>query len=472
MNNLDRNLVSLNAEFHDKGKAARGLKNLTDNFIVPGKDEDLVHLLRFHIPEGVRGQELVARFEIDALIEFYNLLLIAALAGYIPGGLSDDLKEEIIFILNHPPVKQYYNVNYPYRMTEFTLKYVQEHMYFMQEANVETISVFNEFVSLNRLLKRDKDLERFLGMLDDVRYDGDTINEVNEILSSFELLNKAIISKDKSEEERVVWGFIKYTAFLSQLKELLISTEEYPLLQSSLWMFHGYYFDRMNKKMNAFLDKSFNNLEKALNSPQVFSMISEQLFNENDADSFANINLEDFATSAVMQAREDVNFVLDKKWGIALKEYFSDSFAKAEIEDVYGKKYEWDVFLSNSPKDRPFVRNLVKSLSSRGITCWYDEEQIQSGESFSAKISEGLKKSNVILACVSANTLKSEWASYELNNQVAESISDNRKQPIITLILDNTEIKDLPEFLIRDSSIKYTSEPDYEQLLNSLSQGK
>lgn len=323
MDNLERNLDSLIAEFRNKGKAARGLKNI-NRFISKKQKKSLANLLRFHFPKGVYGEELVQRFEIDSLIEFYNLLMIAAFAGYVPENLNEKLKNEIVETLGHDSVRPYYEKHYEYKMTEFTLEYAKKNKPFKQEANVLTLSVFNEFVSLNRMLKKDRDLERFLGMLDYVSYGDDSIEEVIEILSSYQKLNKTFITKNKTEAQSAVWGFVKYTAFLSQLRELLQACEKHTLLQSSLWMFHGYYFDRMNSEMKDFFNKAFNNLDKTLSSPEVFSNITKELYKGAVPKTYSENELKTISKLAIKQAREDVKYVLDNKWGKQLKNYFKN----------------------------------------------------------------------------------------------------------------------------------------------------
>src|SRR5688572_14842671 len=123
MEDLTRNLFSLKAEYRDKGKALRGYDNIM-SFIRDNKQEELAWLLRDHSTVGVYGKELVERFEIDSLIEFYNILLIAVLAGYIPPRLNEELNKEITTILSHPSVKPYYQEFYPYKLTDYTLQYI------------------------------------------------------------------------------------------------------------------------------------------------------------------------------------------------------------------------------------------------------------------------------------------------------------------------------------------------------------
>jgi hypothetical protein len=321
MENRERNLSSLKAEFHDKGKALRGYNNIM-TFIDRNETKQLMHLLRYHDPVPVYGQELIERFEIDALIEYYNLLLVAIFAGYVPGRMDENDATEIKKTLNHAAVVPYYMVHYPYKMLAYTLQFAKENRVFDQEGNAVTVSAFNEFISLNRFLKRDKDIERFLGMLDYVWYDDGTINDVIEILSSDKKLNEAFTTKDKTEVQRAVWGFIKYTTFFSQFKELLESTTSYPLLQSSFWMFHGYYFDRMNDKMKEIFNNAFDNIERSLGDSLIFKNIMEEVYGSEVPEDLDEMQLIEFAKAAVAQSREDVRFVLDTEWSKPLKEYF------------------------------------------------------------------------------------------------------------------------------------------------------
>lgn len=321
MEHKERNLLSLKAEFHDKGKAMRGFNTIM-NFIDSNKKAELEHLLRFHDPISVHGQELTERFEIDSLIEYYNLLIVAIFSGYVPGELDEISRDEIIATLGHPSVIPYYQEHYIYKMASYTLQYAKENRRYEREGDAISISAFNEFISLNRILKRDKDIELFLGMLDHVWYGNNTITGVIKILASDKKLNEAFTAKNKTKAQIGVIGFIKYTTFLSQLKELLLTIEEYPLLQSSFWMFHGYYLDRMNVKMKNIFENAFENLEKSLSDPTIFYNIVEEVYGGEVPEELRGLQLREFAETAVNQSRDDVNFVLNQKWGDSLKEYF------------------------------------------------------------------------------------------------------------------------------------------------------
>jgi hypothetical protein len=320
----DKNLHSLKAEFRYKGKADRGF-NTVSELINAKEDEKLARLLRYHGGEGVYGEELKKRFEFDMLLEFYNLLLIGALAGYIPPEFDEEMREEMKLILSHRAVSNYYTHYYPYKLTEYSLAYVRSGKWVEATPSNISLNAFNNFISLNRMLKRDKELERFTNMLDHVSYGDDNIDEVNAILSSYSRLNAAITSKQKSADEQAVWGFFKYSAFLSQLKEVLQSVEEYPLLQSGMWLYHGYFFDRMNAKMKSFFNLAFENIREAISSPQTFSSIAYEVYGEKVPEDFDENELKEYASAIVGASKNDVEFILEKHWPEPLKLYFKDS---------------------------------------------------------------------------------------------------------------------------------------------------
>jgi hypothetical protein len=323
MVNLQRNLHSLKAEFHDKGDAAKGHKTLM-KLIEADKKKELAHLLRNHEEEVVYGRELQQRFEVDTLLETYNLLLIAILAGYVPPELDEELSAEIQKILSHDSVKPYYKKYYRYKLTDYTLQYVTEKKYFTHIEPDSNISPLNVFIALSRLLDEDEDLEVFLAMLDYVKYGDIGLDDVIEILSSYEKLNKAFTTKRKTDEIKSIWGFFKYTTFLSQLREAIESVDNNPLLQSAMWLYHGYFLDRMNTRMKSIFVTAFKNLSHVLASPEVFKNLTADFSATDKTNDYDEQELKDTAHQIVEKSKEDVLFMLDAKWKKPMREYFGN----------------------------------------------------------------------------------------------------------------------------------------------------
>ena len=75
--------------------------------------------------------------------------------------------------------------------------------------------------------------------------------------------------------------------------------------------------------------------------------------------------------------------------------------------------FQYDVFLSHSPKDKAVVRPLAERLRQDGLRVWFDEWILKPGDSIPAKTDEGLECSRVLVLCMSANAFGSNWAQLE-----------------------------------------------------------
>lgn len=75
-----------------------------------------------------------------------------------------------------------------------------------------------------------------------------------------------------------------------------------------------------------------------------------------------------------------------------------------------------DVFICHASEDKPsVVQPLVEALESDGITFWYDEAEIQWGDSITQKVNEGLKISRYVIVILSRAFLLKNWPTRELN---------------------------------------------------------
>src|SRR5215813_10309820 len=76
-------------------------------------------------------------------------------------------------------------------------------------------------------------------------------------------------------------------------------------------------------------------------------------------------------------------------------------------------QFPFDVFLSHSAKDKAVVRRLAERLRRDGLSVWFDEWVLQPSDNIPAKIEDGLERSRVLVLCMSANALVSDWAQLE-----------------------------------------------------------
>jgi hypothetical protein len=97
-------------------------------------------------------------------------------------------------------------------------------------------------------------------------------------------------------------------------------------------------------------------------------------------------------------------------------------------------------FISHSRRDDPFVDWLTGMLRLRGITYWRDQREIEVGDPVTETIQGALKDVYCFLIVLSADALRSQWVTAELNEALA--LSRSGKIRIFPVLLGECEIPD------------------------------
>lgn len=102
--------------------------------------------------------------------------------------------------------------------------------------------------------------------------------------------------------------------------------------------------------------------------------------------------------------------------------------------------YTHDVFVSYSSKDKVVVSAIAERLRADGLRVWFDDWELKPGDSIPAKIEQGLEQSRVLVLCLSANALGSDWAALESGTfRFRDPLNKDRR--FIPLRLDDTPIE-------------------------------
>jgi hypothetical protein len=104
---------------------------------------------------------------------------------------------------------------------------------------------------------------------------------------------------------------------------------------------------------------------------------------------------------------------------------------------------EYDVFVSYSKKDAPFVRSLTEALRERGVKVWYDSGELRVGENFMRRIEDALEQSRYFLLVISPEYLSSQWNSFELGVALSRDASSNGGH-ILPVLVRDAEVSSLP----------------------------
>jgi hypothetical protein len=98
------------------------------------------------------------------------------------------------------------------------------------------------------------------------------------------------------------------------------------------------------------------------------------------------------------------------------------------------KKYEqlsnlkkYDVFISHSSEDKnSFVKPLANKLIELDVKVWFDEFELQIGDSLREKIDYGLSNSRFGVIVLSNSFFKRKWTKYELNGFVSREMNESK----------------------------------------------
>lgn len=87
----------------------------------------------------------------------------------------------------------------------------------------------------------------------------------------------------------------------------------------------------------------------------------------------------------------------------------------------------YDVFVSHASEDKDdFVRPFVSFLKEKEVAVWYDEFELQIGDSLRRSIDNGLKNSKYGIVILSEAFFKKEWPQRELDGLFAKEINGEK----------------------------------------------
>lgn len=130
---------------------------------------------------------------------------------------------------------------------------------------------------------------------------------------------------------------------------------------------------------------------------------------------------------------------------------------------VLEKKMPKKIFISYSHRDRDFVKKLADDLKKKGISVWWDEWEINVGDSIVQRIEDGIKTSAFLAVVLSPDSVKSNWVKREVGSATMRQLSEKRSITVLPILVTECEI---PILL---SDIKYADfRSDYKLGLKGL----
>lgn len=129
-----------------------------------------------------------------------------------------------------------------------------------------------------------------------------------------------------------------------------------------------------------------------------------------------------------------------------------------------------DIFICHASEDKSeIVIPLVKAFLEAGISYWYDEAEIEWGDSITQKVNEGLRISRYVIVILSEAFISKNWPQRELNS--ALNIEASSGEVRVLPLLAGTEVtkkRILSEYPILNDKFYLTWDYDTKVLTDAL----
>lgn len=100
--------------------------------------------------------------------------------------------------------------------------------------------------------------------------------------------------------------------------------------------------------------------------------------------------------------------------------------------------HQYDVFLSYSSHDQPWVREFASALREAGVKGWFDAHDLLPGERWRDRIEQALRQSRILVMVLTADSVTRPWTFFELGAAVAD------KKRIVPVLAEGVDISELP----------------------------
>jgi hypothetical protein len=86
----------------------------------------------------------------------------------------------------------------------------------------------------------------------------------------------------------------------------------------------------------------------------------------------------------------------------------------------------YSCFISYSSKDHEFTERLHADLQSKGVRCWFAQEDLKIGDPFRKRIDDAIRMHDKLLIVLSSNSASSSWVEKEVETAFEKERQQNR----------------------------------------------
>lgn len=236
----------------------------------------LSHLLRFHGDESITDQdEIRMRDQVDMLLDYYGILEVGVISGYLEPEFPVSWKTEAMNDLEDPAVRTYYETYYVQPLPVCFRRRLQGEKLYEVATSEKSQSQYLRFLTLHSTFIESEEMRLFARLLDDFYFTGaGGIQELIKVVSNpAELI--PILTKPRQEKNRfelAAAGFREYLEFCIACDSILQEAGEFPMLQAAMWQHYSYWFGRTDTKIGTKLDSAIDSLLNWTAGPYVANL--------------------------------------------------------------------------------------------------------------------------------------------------------------------------------------------------------
>jgi 2-polyprenyl-3-methyl-5-hydroxy-6-metoxy-1,4-benzoquinol methylase len=100
------------------------------------------------------------------------------------------------------------------------------------------------------------------------------------------------------------------------------------------------------------------------------------------------------------------------------------------------------IFISHSSKNKTVVRKLVQDLRKNNVDVWFDEDDVDVGDSLITEIQKGIKESDFLAIWLTKESVESGWVTREWETKLMDEIN-NKRISVFPLLAEDVEVPDM-----------------------------
>ncbi|MET0571135.1 MAG: hypothetical protein ABWZ79_06890 [Pedobacter agri] len=246
-------------------QALRGKRHIDK---LKDKQHKLGQLLRSHDDEPIYEDETYLRDDIDYFLEYFSILSLGHITGYLSLKDLEEDKTEILYYLGLEPLKAYYYEHYPLELPQILFEVLKEGRPFKKTRHsANSDNLFFKFHALNQTIDNDE-VNQFLWFLDNGYTDNFNVRDLKDMLNDTKKCFKK--RTEDSVLGQAISGFFMYLDFLELLDQFLKKPGN-TSYRAAYWTYHAYWLSRIDKQLRASLKRFFNGLEDFLSHKEELS---------------------------------------------------------------------------------------------------------------------------------------------------------------------------------------------------------